>query len=361
MTRRLLTALAVFGLVFTSAAPARAASVKITITVRTVPAMAGVHLTLDGHKLTTDAHGRADFTRPHDFAPHTLILLDTTISATDRRYLFARWAGQRDPDQAFRPTVTGLPMRANYTVTAAFQVLYPVSATFVDQSGGQVDPGQVSAATLRGDDGTLVDLPTSGVVWLAGQSPTYHRSTLRLHEMSYVLERVIVNGTNVATGQQRFQPATMARPVFTTQFHDLTITGHDAIFGMVRGTGATVTYPDGHSRFVAFGPGNVATLDHLPRGIYRIDIPGSGTALLQDVQLSKARTVDVIVVSGLDLATVASAGLLLAAALLLIGRAGLRRRIARQARRIARQARRIAGHARRLLRRAARVRPGVTA
>jgi hypothetical protein len=342
MIRRLLTVpvvcLAIVGPALASAVPAYAGPAPdVTIEIRTVPAVAGVRLSLDGHTQTTNARGRARFTRPHNFAPHTLTLLDTTISATDRRYVFARWAGQRDPDQAFRATVTGLPMRINYTITAAFHVLYPVSATFVDQAGGPVDPGQVSAATLRRDDGALVELPNSGAVWLAGQSPTYHRSTLRLHEVSYVLERALVNGTDVAVGQQRFQPATMARPVFTTQFHDLTITAHDAIFGMARGDGATVTYPDGHSRFVAFGPGDVATLDHLPRGVYRIDIPGSGTALRQDVQLSKARAVDVIVVSGLDVATVAAAGLLTAVALLLIGRAGLRRRIAAQARRALRR------------------------
>jgi hypothetical protein len=309
----------------------------ITITIQTVPAMPGVRFTIDGTRLTTDARGRASYTKRHNFDAHTLTVVDTLVSTPQRRYAFARWAGQRDPDQAFRPTVTGLPMRASYTVTAAFTVLYPVSASYVDQSGRPVDPARVTLATVRGDDGTLIDLPSAGVVWLAGQTPTYRKSTLRVQEVSYTLQRVLVSGADVALGRQRFAPATTPRPVFTTQFHDLTVRAHDAIFGTRRGAGATVTYPDGRQAFVPFGADGTATLTDLPRGTYRVDVPGAGTALTQQVRLSRARAVDVIVVSPLDLATVGGLGLLVAGGLLLVGRAGLRRRIRRGARRLLRR------------------------
>ena len=49
--------------------------------------------------------------------------------------MFLRWAGQRDPNQAFRPTVNGLPMRADYTVTASFATACPVSPRLVEENG----------------------------------------------------------------------------------------------------------------------------------------------------------------------------------------------------------------------------------
>ena len=47
----------------------------------------------------------AAVTEQHNFSAHTLTAADTQLSASGRRYTFVRWAGQRDPDQAFaRPS-----------------------------------------------------------------------------------------------------------------------------------------------------------------------------------------------------------------------------------------------------------------
>jgi hypothetical protein len=304
----------------------------ITITVQTVPAMPNIRFTMDGTALTTDAQGRAAFTREHNFQQHTLTLLDTAVNGADRRYRFTRWAGQRDPNQAFRTTVTGLPMRASYTVTAAFTVQYPVSARFVNQSGVNLDLAEISAVKIRADGGNMLDLPTSGVVWLDGQEPTYRKSTLQIHDVSYSLQSVLVNGTNVVdAGKQRFQPAAATNPTFVAQFHDLTIRAHDALFGGPSGTVVKVTYPDGTVHTVPFGTGRLATLDNLPRGQYTVDVPTKGgVAFSQQLRLSRAGQVDVTVVSRADQLVVALALLVLALGLLIVGR--LRRAIVRQVR-----------------------------
>ena len=83
-------------------------------------------------------------TEQHNFSAHTLTLADTKLSASGRRYTFVRWAGQRDPDQAFRPTVQGLPMRADYTVTASFAVMCPVSPRLAQQDGVALAANRVS-------------------------------------------------------------------------------------------------------------------------------------------------------------------------------------------------------------------------
>ena len=337
---RILVVLAVTLLVAaTVAAPAAAVTPRrphphrkpwpITITIQTTPRMPNIRFTVDSTTLTTDQNGRAAFTAEHNFQQHTLTLLDPTVNSSDRRYRFTRWAGQRDPNQAFRTTVTGLPMRASYTVTAAFTVQYPVIARFVDQYGRDLDLAEVKSATIRSDDGNIIDLPTSSSVWLDGQVPTYNKSTLQIHQVSYSLQTVMVNGTNVVdAGKQRFQPIALNNPVFVTQFHDLTIRAHDALFGGPTGTAVKVTYPDGVVHTVPFGAGHTATMDNLPRGQYSVDVAtGGGVAFAQHLRLSRANTVDVIVVSRADQVAVAVALLLLAFGLLIVGRARLRRAI----------------------------------
>ena len=120
--------------------PARPAAYwPVTITIRTVPALPGVQFSVDGTPLTTNGAGEANYTQQHNFSSHTLRLVNTTIATPLRRYQFSRSAGQRDPNQAFRPVVGGLPMRADYTVTAGFAVRCPVKPRFTSQQGTPLD------------------------------------------------------------------------------------------------------------------------------------------------------------------------------------------------------------------------------
>jgi hypothetical protein len=295
----------------------------VTITIQTVPALSSVRFELDGVALKTDSNGRASYTGQHNFDKHTLELLDTSIDSIDRRYRFTRWAGQRDPNQAFRPTVTGLPMRANYTVTAAFAVQYPVSAQYVDQRGRQVDPARISLVTIKSDTGHLLDIPPSGTTWLDGSHPVYRKSVLSTVDVFYSLQSIMVDGTNVVdAGKQRFQPGAGRVVTFTTQFHDLTVTARDALFKGPIGSRAVVTAPDGTVRTGTFGAHNSAHFVDLPRGRYHVTVEGgSGIVMPEDFALSRSTTMELMVLSLKDIALIATVGLLLAAGLLLMGRA----------------------------------------
>ena len=298
----------------------------VTLTVRTVPALPDVRLMIDGQLLTTDANGRASHTEEHNFDQHTLTLVDAAIGGQDRRYRFVRWSGQRDPDQAYQPTVTGLPMRADLTVTAAFAVQYRVSARFVDGQGRPVDPGTISTVTLKTDTGAVLNLPTSGTTWLDGALPRYQKSALVTGQVRYSLQSVVLGGANVVdAGRQRLEPGSNPTPTFTLQFHDLTIRAHDALFHSAVGDTVELTYPDGTVRTAAFGPDHTATLHHLPRGEYAVRLKGvHGMALAQHLVLSKDTTVDLTVVGRADLAALGTALALFAVGMLLFGRAGLR-------------------------------------
>jgi hypothetical protein len=298
----------------------------VTITVQTVPVLAGVHLSFDGKVITTDAAGRATVTQEHNFGKHTLTLTDTTISGPTRRFRFVRWAGQRDPDQAFKREVTGLPMRNGYTVTAAFAVQYPVKPTFTGAGGRPLDLDRIDEVSVRADTGEIIRLDPAAVTWLGGQAPVYRNSAVTLVPTSYTLQRVIVDGTNVVdVGQQGFRPAQGTPVTFATKFFDLQVKAHDALYKNGTGETATVTYPNGMVRNVSLGPDHTATLTDLPRGVYQVNLEGDGTSLPSQVTLSRNTSTDLVVATRKDLVTLALVGLALAAGLLLLGRG--RRRV----------------------------------
>jgi hypothetical protein len=294
----------------------------ITITVQTVPPLANVHFTFDGKALTSDAAGRASYTQEHNFFKHSLTLVTTSVDLPDRRYRFARWARQRDPNQAFRTSIDGLPMRANYTITAAFSVQYPVSAAFVDQNGHSLDLSHVSAVKIKSDAGEILDFPKSGAIWLPGQIPNYRNSAMVVSDVSYSLQSIVMSGTNIAdAGRQRFVPAKAPAVTFTGQLHNLIVTANDAIYRDTVGSTAVVTYPDGSVRTVPFDSDHTATLSSLPRGTYKVSVKGSrGIVLEEQVGLSRDKVLTVGVLTVGDLMTIGVAGLMLASALLLIGR-----------------------------------------
>jgi hypothetical protein len=299
----------------------------ITLTLKTVPALAGVRFTFDGQPLVTGANGVTSYTAQHDFASHRLSIVSSSVTTEDKRYEFARWAGQRDPEQAFTRTVSGLPLRSNYVVTAAFTVQRPVLPRVVRQDGTAVDPTDVERITVRSDGGAFVDLPLNKPTWLDEVRPAFLSSVLSAQPVSYSLQEVIVRNTNVVdAGRQRFTPASTSTPTFTTQFHDLVITGHDAIFKTKLGTSATVTFPDGGKRTVPLNSEHTATLYDLPRGRYKVSIEaGRGIVGVQQFNLSKDKTADLIVITALDLAILVGVLVGIAAALLVIGRQYWRR------------------------------------
>ena len=321
----------------------------ITLTVRTVPALPGIRFTLDGTVRTTGPDGVASWTQEHNYSLHALTLLDTGIDRSAQRYRFTRWAGQRDPQQAFRTTVTGLPMRRSYTIAAAFDVQYPVRATFVDQTGNPIDPSSITAVRVKSDTGQVLAFPTDGPIWLAGTRLTYNKSALEEEDVTYSLQSMTIRGTNVVdAGRQKFVPARSATVSFVGQFHDLTVRAHDALFGSAAGSSARVTYPDGTVTTVPFGSDHSVTLRHLPRGTYQVSVVGSGIVMSDQFTLSRDHASDLTVLSRSDEALLGVAVLVLAIGLLLLGRAGLRRLLRTASKSAGRQMRDVPGAARRI-------------
>jgi len=299
----------------------------ITLTVRTVPPVPDVRVWFDGRTARTDKNGLATFTEQHNFRPHTLKLLDTSVAGSDQRLRFVRWAGQRDPNQAFRTTVTGLPMRVSYTVTAAFAVQYPVAPKLVDRAGAAVDPDRVSVVRIRSTTGALLDVPVSGRIWLDGVVPVYRGRSIGLREEKYSLQSVLVSGTNtVDAGQVSFRPVQNRSPVFVAKFFTLSVSAHDLLFKNPAGRAARITYPDGTLHTVPFDAHDQVTLRGLPRGPYVVSLDGGGTPLTKELILSRDTHVDLPVATHRDYAALGGSMLGILLGLLLVGRGRQRMR-----------------------------------
>ena len=275
----------------------------ITLTVRTVPAMPGIRFKFDGVPLVTNRQGVTSVTERHNFSPHTLGLEQTAVSASGRRYTFVRWAGQRDPNQAFRPVVHGLPMRADYTVTASFAVACPVSPRLTEQNGTPLPARQVSRITVLSSLGQNATLSPSGTTWLPCAWPVYRDSLLSSHTVQYSVQSVLVGGSNVVhAGVERFSPSQTSAPQVTGYFYSLTITAHDALLGRALGSYALLTMPDRTVRRVELGSQHTATVGDLPLGDYQVQVK-AGNASISPliVHLSRDQEANLAAVSRADI------------------------------------------------------------
>src|SRR5215472_13606823 len=111
---------------------------RVTMTIRTVPALPGIAFLFDGNPLVTNRAGVASVTQRGNSGLHSLGVVPFTLPSGSRRYRFSRWQGESDAAQAGRITLSAPLMRRNSTLIAGFTVLCPVTLRFVTQDGEAV-------------------------------------------------------------------------------------------------------------------------------------------------------------------------------------------------------------------------------
>jgi hypothetical protein len=302
-----------------------------SLTIRTAPASPGVQFLIDGTTIMTDDDGKAFITWGTDFRQHTLTIMDTKLETATERRTFARWVGTPYSDRAFTPTLNGLTVRSSLVVTAAFDVDHSVTPAFVDQHGQPVDPREVSSATARSETGAIVEIAPTGTTWLQGIRVDQRQGwPLELRHLSYTWQTVLIAGSNVVdTGRQSFIPADNPNITAEGHFHDLTISGHDALLRYPAGARAIITFPDGSLRSAVMDNDHPAVFAHLPRGTYQARVEaGSSIVATQQIRLSRDSTLSVAVIGPFDIAILVGGVSAVAAALVLIGRRNARTRIA---------------------------------
>ena len=285
------------------------------VSVRTVPAVSGITITLDGRRYVTDSAGRVLLPRSRDVAATDLwprIAVHQRRIDADTIVRFARW------------------FSVGTDAVAALDTIRRVSWQFVDTDGAPVPTGRVERLVLRSTTGEVrvVRSELGRPRWLFARRVSLIRGKPVLKDVGYAVQRISVLGSNVVnSGQQTFLPEQQRTVRFKLAFFTLTIRGEDALFGSSVGSRVQLRLPNGSMRDLQLVHGR-ALAPALPRGTYRISLRGGVYRLAQPLLLSRSQVVVVPVVTWLDVLAVGGGLLVLAIGLVLVGRPHLARRAA---------------------------------
>lgn len=291
--------------------PARAA-------IYTVPPVPGLKFTLNGQIYETDENGIANLevNTSGVFTLEVLPINEETLPSNIRME-FARWN-----DNVFTPKRQVYFPRAR-RLEVGFTVNYQVDQEFFDTTGEQVDPGRIDSITVRGVGNTFT-FDKAGPIWLPANRLTRRiGERLESEEILYYFREILVDGANVVNkSEQRFR----IRPddVWPVQvlLYSARFSGRDAMFRFPIGKGIELTYPDGHSEEFLFDSENAeVVVSGLARGSYSARIIGAGgSAPPTPVHLSRDQTIELLMLSYLDIALIIGIPLVIALVFFFIGR-----------------------------------------
>jgi hypothetical protein len=150
----------------------------------------------------------------------------------------------------------------------------------------------------------------------AGTTGTHQPDHVR-----YAVRQVLIDHSNVVYGgsQSFFISAHHRTWTVRVLLFSLRIEVRDAFFGFPTGSSVRVTLPSGASRVAALRDGHDVVLAGLPRATYQLVPAGPGLGLSAPARLSKAQTAKLLVLSWLDMGTLAVAAVLFLVGLPLLG------------------------------------------
>jgi Glycosyl hydrolase family 99 len=293
----------------TVASPAEAAPASVSV--RTVPPIAGVEIGADGVSARTDANGVASL----------------PITATDGLQERLRAAPtQITPDlTAEFDRVIGSPRRG---FTMGLRIRRLVTYRFAGPDKLPIDPQRISGIELRSNTGETVavkDAEVTAPLWLAASRTQQTTQGLISKDLYWTVSHVTVDGAEVVNkGQQKFVPNQLRDWTVKLLFYQVRVVATDALFGGPAGERLELTRPDASVLTVPLDHGEVH-LPNVPRGNYQMKVAGGGLAFVRPVGISKDQVLAVEVVTTLDITLVALGLGSVAAGLVLVGR---RRRVA---------------------------------
>jgi hypothetical protein len=284
----------------------------------TVPPVPGLNFKLNGQTYEADENGVANL-EVNTSGVFTLEVLpiDEEGLPPNIRMEFARWNDNvfTQKRQVYFPRDRRLEV--------GFTVSYRVNQEFFDTKGEPVDPSRIDSLTVRGVGNTFT-FDKAGPIWLPANRLTRRvGERLESEEILYYFREIIVDGANVVNkSEQRFR----IRPddVWPVQvlLYSARFSARDAMFRFPIGKGIELTLPDGHVEEFLFNSENAeVVVPGLARGSYSARITGAGgSAPPTPVHLSRDQSIELLMLSYLDIALIIGIPLLIALAFLFIGR-----------------------------------------
>jgi hypothetical protein len=302
----------------------------IYLTIQTVPPLEGIEFQLAEAQLESNSEGlvRFEITTPGTYNLAALLEPHTQISP-DTRVTFARWV-----DEIFTPQRTIEITRSDMHIQIGFFLSHAIQTHFIDLAGEPIDWSRVSSITLKSSSAAHRTIEKNEPYWLQSNRILRQRTGIFPTEVLWSVESVMLDGSNVVN---RYQQRFLVKPNDDWEIQLLVyqarITSKDTLFGRSIGTGVSLTLPDGSVEQYPFDDQGELYVYDMARGQYKMQVDGaSGVAPLTPVALTKDQDVELKVLSGLDIATLMTLGVVLALGLLFYGRPHLIRLKPRPAR-----------------------------
>lgn len=285
-----------------------------TIDVVTVPAVAGMSITLGDQELLTDAQGTATF------AVNTLARLRLTPrfdlpESSGIRVGFVRWN-----DDIYDPVRT-VDIAGDARLTLGVRLAYRTSIRFVDPEGNVVDPALIQSVQMETSSGPTRTVTSYDEVWLEAEVPVKRTFGLVGVPNVHRVSEVTIAGTNVVNrGQQTWEPTLDGVLTVDVLLYHLDIRVEDALLKSAIVTKVTLEYPDGTTVTHDTTDDGRVSFGALPRGDYRIVVHASGIVPPSPIALSRPQDTTIRIISNMDMSIAGGLILLVILALVVLGR-----------------------------------------
>jgi hypothetical protein len=294
----------------------------VATVVSTVPPVSGVTFIVGRRTFRTDRNGRVTLPLRPDIPFRLQVDTPDVQIARDVRTHVGKWYG----------TVK------SKNVKATIHFRYRIGLAFDAPRGADLRNGAISLVRLTSSTGQVLKIEGDAVnqdVWVDGTRVVSLGGGLETKDVQYSVASVEIRGANVVNrGAQRFTPSRERVFRIETLWHKVHFSSRDLLFGSPIGSAVILTYPDGSRDHIAFADNAEITVEALPRGKYTVSVEGPGTSFTRPLTLSKDQTVDLQMLSYLDLAVVFGLLVLVAGGLLLFGRGRSRLRRFRLSRQV---------------------------
>ncbi|NTU55709.1 MAG: hypothetical protein HGA79_05620 [Anaerolineales bacterium] len=286
--------------------------------IRTIPPMAGIEFKFNDQIYTSDEDGFVNFqVNMSGSFPLEVLPFDDDLLPPNVTMEFSRWN-----DNIFTPD-RQIYFPRTRPIEAGFVFKYSVDQVFFDSTGALVDPARISAMTIRGI-GRTYTFEQAGPIWLPANRLTRRiGERLESQEILYYFREIRIDGANVINqSEQRFRIQPDAVWPINVLLYSAHFSARDAMFNFPIGRGIALTYPDGHTEeFLFDSPNAELEIPSLARGSYSVTIIGGwGSALATPMHLSQDQSIELPMISYLDMAVLTGVPLLFALLLLFIGR-----------------------------------------
>jgi hypothetical protein len=281
-----------------------------TLVVRAIPAWSGIVYELEGKTFVSDESGVARIeVERWSTDLRSRIKIHDAYNDNDSRASFSNWrnwlsAHSRD-------------------VYATFRISDPVTFSFVDLDGIAVENAMIDTLVIKSTTGDIVTLTGEQLKEPVLLTSTVITTPSGLYNkpISYVVDQVIIDGTNVVhRAQQRTTFEKERHWEIDLLFYGVMFRASDAFFGSPLGEEIIVEAADGSTQHLTLDANGEVLIPRLPRGEYAVSVVGAGYSPPRPIMVSRDQVVELEVISHLDVALVLSMAVFAVSGLLILGR-----------------------------------------